>query len=211
MKQDRLNIHYETLYMLVKSRYTGITPQYIKNELINIEYEFWIDTPKKDSSKTLEEKIEDYIKSEVGRALNILTKNKKIFDEKGEGEYDDTFYFGDDEEVDDKQRKDYKYFPHSLIIGEPKKLTDSTVSKKNATYRLNKNIKFSMTDKEELKISAKFLYMLFKVEKEHDVNDEMVRYLTKKNINSSKDKGFRTIVNTFVQISLNKIYLDSHH
>jgi hypothetical protein len=202
MKQDRLNIHYETLYILIKNRYTGIAPQYIKNELIDTEYEFWIDTPKNNSSKTLEERIGDYIKSEVGRALNLLTKNAKTLDELED--YDDTFYFDENEDIDDKQREDYKYFPHSLIIGEPKKLTNNTLSKKNATYRLNKNIKFSITDTEELKICAKFLYMLFTVEKEHDINDSMVSYLTKRNIN---DKEFKTLIDTFVQISLHDIYI----
>ncbi len=206
MKQDRLNIHYETLYILIKNRYIGITSKCIKNELIDREYEFCIDTPKNSSSKTLEEKIEDYIKSEVGRALNVLTKNAKTLDELED--YDDTFYFDEDENIDDKQRKDYKYFPHSLIIREPKKLTSSsTLSKKNAFYRLNKNVKFSITDQEELKISAKFLYMLFIVEKEHDVNDEMVRYLTKKNISSNNGNEFRTLIDTFVQISLHDIYM----
>lgn len=203
MKQERLNIHYETLYEIIDNRYKGLTPDSIKNKLINSDVDFEIETPKSNSSKTLEEKKTEYIRSEVGRALNVLTKNAKSIQELED--YDDTFYFSDD--VDDKQREDYKFYPNSLIIGEAKILNNNKVSSRNGTYRLNHNIKFSITDREDLRISAKYLYMLFTVEKEHDVNDSMVLYVTQAKKIITDEKDFTKLIDTFVQLNMHEIYM----
>ena len=206
MNEDRLNVHYETLYRIIEQRYNGVTPESIKSFCINSEIEFKIDESKNGSSKTIEEKREDYIYAEVGRALKVLTKKAKTAEEIEDNE--DTYYF-DDEDVDEKQREDYKYYPNSLVVGEPEKLNNNKVSKRNATYRLNKNIKFSITDREELRISSKFLYMLFKVEKEHNINDEMVAYLTQKKEIAPDDEGkeLTRVVDTFVQINTQEVYM----
>ncbi len=206
MNEDRLNVHYETLYRIIEQRYNGVTPESIKSLCINSEIEFKIDESKNGSSKTIEEKREDYIYAEVGRALKVLTKKAKTAEEIEDNE--DTYYF-DDEDVDEKQREDYKYYPNSLVVGEPEKLNNNKVSKRNATYRLNKNIKFSITDREELRISSKFLYMLFKVEKEHNINDEMVAYLTQKKEIAPDDEGKKLtrVVDTFVQINTQEVFM----
>lgn len=205
MKQDRLNIHYETLYKIIECRYKGLSPESIKKVLINSDIDFDIDTPKKDTTKTLNEKKLDYINSEVGRALKVLTKNAKSNNELED--YDDKFYFDDESDVDDKQREDYKYYPHSILIGEAKVLNNNKVSKRNGSYRLNKNIKFSITDSLELRISSKFLYMLFTTEKENDVNDEMVSYLTQRKEIESENQEFSTLIDTFIQLSMHEIYM----
>ena len=186
MNQDRLNVHYETLYRIIEHRYNGVTPESIKSSCINSEIEFNIDKSKKDLSKTIEQKREDYINAEVGRALKALTKRAKSSEEIAENEYTLDLCDG---EADEQQIEDYEYYPNSLVIGEAKKINYNKVSKRNATYRLNKNIKFSITDKEELRMYSKFLYMLFEVEKEHNVNDEMVSYLTQKRDMAFESKG----------------------
>jgi hypothetical protein len=208
MNQDRLNVHYETLYRIIEQRYNGITPESIKSSCINSEIEFKIDESKKGSSKTIEEKREDYIYAEVGRALQVLAKKAKSAEEIEDNEDTYDFY---DEDVDEKQREDYKYYPNSLVVGEPKKLNNNKVSKRNATYRLNKNIKFSITDREELRISSKFLYMLFDVEKEHNINDEMVYFLTKKKETTPEFKGFSRLIDTFIQINTQEVYMPNKH
>jgi len=204
MNQDRLDVHYETLYRIIEQRYNGVTPESIKSSCINSEIEFKIDESKKGSSKTIEEKREDYIYAEVGRALKVLTKKAKSAEEAEDNEKIYDFY---NEDVDEEQREDYKYYPNSLVVGELKKLNNNKVSKRNATYRLNKNIKFSITDREELRMSSKFLYMLFKVEKEHNINDEMVSFLTQKKEIALENKGLARLVDTFVQINTQEVYM----
>ena len=196
MKQDRLNIQYQTLYKIVRQRYKGVTPESIKKEMIDSMFEFEFEVDVKKNDKSLETKKRDYIYSEVTRTLKILTKSKK-----SEEESEDYYPF--DEDSNDEQYEDYKYYPHSLLIG-VKELTKQGIERKrNVAYRLNKNIKFSISDYNELKLATNFLYLQFTNNDEALVDDDMVKHITKTQV-----KQF--IVDTFIQITTHKDIIKNH-
>jgi hypothetical protein len=200
MKQDRLNIQYATLYEIILQRYSNVTPDSIKQKLINSEFDFEIENPIENTNKTLTIKKKEYINSEVSIALKKLSKSKKT-DEELE-DYDDTYYF--DEEVSKEQKVDYKYYQHAIIIGVPTTTSSGKPSKRNAYYRLNKNIQFSTTDRHELEQASKFLYLQFTNNENALVDDDMVKYITAERKTIIEDDYKDFLVDTFVQITTHK-------
>lgn len=195
MKQDRLNIHYETLYEIVTHRYSGLTPDSIKQKLIHSNFDFEIENPLENTDKTLSTKKEDYINAEVSRALKQLTKSKLP-----EIEVEDC----DDEELNEQQQVDYEYYPHTIIIGEGKVTSSGELSKRNAYYRLNTNIQFSMTDNLELKLASNYLYLQFTNSENALVDDDMVKFITAERKMAMEDDYKDFLVDTFIQITTHK-------
>ncbi|HQS67380.1 MAG TPA: hypothetical protein PLM93_09385 [Sulfuricurvum sp.] len=195
MEHSRLTIHQETLYKIINTRYYGISPSDIKRSLINSGFEFDIENPKEDSKKSMEAKKEDYINSEVSRAIKILSKKAKSKDLLED--YDDTLYF--DEGVSNEQKEDYKYYSHSLIIGEAKDINDGKKSKRNATYRLNKNIIFTSDNNVNLRAASNLLYMQFAMNRLAQVDDSMVQFILAEKKTTADQH--QLLVDTFLQIS----------
>lgn len=195
MKQDRFNIHYATLYEIIVNRYEGLTPDSIKRELVDSNVDFEIEKPLQNTNKTLMTKKEEYINAEVSRALKQLTKSKRP-----EIEVEEC----DDEELTEQQQADYEYYPHTIVIGEPKITNSGKPSKRNAYYRLNKNIQFSTTDRHELEQASKFLYLQFTNNENALVDDDMVKYITAERKTIIEDDYKDFLVDTFVQITTHK-------
>jgi len=200
MKQIRLNVHYETLYLIVAHRYNGISPEAIKKDILNSETPFDIEYPLCFSEQALDKKKQEYIYAEVSKALKALARLKKK-DEDLE-DYDDTYYF--DENVTDEQKEDYKYYSNSIVIGVKNLTRKGEETKRNAYYRLNKNIKFSTKDATELKLASSFLYLQFTNSEDALVDDDMVKFITAEREIIIEDDYKDFIVDTFVQITTYK-------
>lgn len=195
MKQDRRNIHYATLYEIIVNRYEGLTPDSIKRELIDSNVDFEIEKPLQNTNKTLMTKKEEYINAEVSRALKQLTKSKLP-----EMEVEVCL----DEELTEQQQVDYEYYPHTIVIGEPKVTNSGKPSKRNAYYRLNKNILFSTVDRHELEQASNFLYLQFTNNENALVDDDMVKYITSERKTIIEDDYNDFLVDIFVQITTHK-------
>ena len=203
MKQDRLDIRYETLFGIIEERYLGLTPSVIESKVFDSDLEIKFE---KDSNIDKEERIKKYIHAEVTRALKELSKKPRSEDKIEEYEYfdDDDIFACADEDVDELKEDDLKYYPHSLIIGIPKLNSNGKLSSINASYRLNKNIEFSIDNTDELKMASNFLYTLYSKQDETYVNSDMVKYIT-------KDKSFLNNELSLLSDLFTQITLDDFH
>jgi len=200
MNKDRRDVHYETLFRIVIQRYNGLSPNKIKQDLMDeIDFEFQKDIVDK---KVYLEKKTNYIFAEVTRALKVLSNRLKVEDNKsGFDPYED--------EATEQQIEDYEEYPHTLVIGIPEILNNGKKGRKNSAYRLNTNIEFSIDNEYDLRLATKHLYNLFTVSNEQDVNDPMVAFLTQRNNDIDDDllfKDLTLLVDTFVQLNTHKIY-----
>lgn len=201
MNKDRLDVHYETLLRIVIERYNGLSPNSIKQYLLDeIDFKFKKDI---DDEKVYLEKKTAYVFAEVTRALKTLCNKLKVKDNKSD--------FDPDEDESTKQQiEDYEEYPHTLVIGIPEILSNGKKGRKNSAYRLNTNIEFSIDDDYELRMATKHLYNLFSVDKEQDVNDPMVAFLTQRRSVIEDDdllfKELKLLTDTFVQINTHEIY-----
>ena len=180
MNQDRLRVHYETLYQIVRSRYNGLSRSTIEKVLLLIEdadfrIEFETNPEKNKNSKTDDIKKKDYLHTEVGRALTVLSKQPKLDDDEVQDFDIDNF---DEEDFPDKlEKKDYCNYPHTLVIAIKETLRNGKTRSNNSAYRLNRNIKFPTPYNGDLRIASRFLYTLYNTENKHVVNSNMVAYI----------------------------------
>lgn len=201
MNKDRLDVHYETLLRIVVERYDGLSPNSIKQYLLDeIDFKFKKDV---DDEKVYLEKKTAYVFAEVTRALKTLSNKPKVDDNRSDFE-------PDEDEATEQQIEDYEEYPHTLVIGIPEILSNGKKGRKNSAYRLNTNIEFSIDDDYELRMATKHLYNLFSVDKEQDVNDPMVAFLTQRRSVIEDDdllfKELKLLTDTFVQINTHEVY-----
>lgn len=204
MKKEVRELHYETLFRIVVQRYDGVTPISIKQYLLD-ESDFKFKTDAKDKAVILEKKTA-YIHKEVNEALKKLSY-KPVTEE------DDPEGFPPEDDTNEQEVEDYESYPHTLVIGIPEVLKDGRNGKKNASYRLNTNVKFSIDDEYDLLLATRHLYNLYTAENGHDVNAPMVRFLTQRRdtIDDFEFKDFSLLIDTFVQMNTHEVYYPNEY
>lgn len=199
MKKEVREIHYETLFRIVKQRYNGVTPISIKKYLLE-EDTFKFETDAKSEAEYIEKKT-FYINKEVSKVLKSLS-NKPSIDLSEEDDY-----FFDEYEADEQQIEDYENYPHTLLIGIPEILISGKNGKKNSAYRLNTNIKFSIEDDYELLLATRHLYHLYNMNNKTNITSSMVTFLTQRYNDDHGWNELKLLTDTFVQLNTHEVYM----